>query len=450
LHISTTATAHSSQVPYNLGVTPTGSPSLSVGDFNGDNVTDVAVSIGGIGAGGEELVLLGNGNGTFQSTPKTSSGLSDPASVVVGDFNGDGKLDLAIVCNVSCAQEAVFLLLGKGDGTFQAPATLFAVYGQSVLAAADFNGDGRLDLVVEQDPTVLQIYLQDTNGTFSSENSYVMTMPSPYYGIAFYTGIAIADFNHDGKPDIAAQNGVLLGNGDGSFEGIRLGTIPAVLTTVAGDFEKNGSLDAAAVSGTSLYILRNNGQGNLFLLHTYTLQQPGQGIVTADFNGDGKPDLVVFGMDSITSDWNYSVLLGNGNGSFQSPVYYPQGVTAGSYSLQSVVADFNNDHKPDIALATGNAAQSVAILLGNGDGTFATPVYYFVGNSANSLTIADFNSDGNLDIATPRASGEGILYGKGDGTFQPIVFPATLNGFSGLLQPTSTATPRPISSAVIR
>src|SRR5215471_19296669 len=119
-----------SGVPYNLGVTPTGSPSLSVGDFNGDSETDVAVSIGGIGAGGEELVFLGNGDGTFQSTPKTSSGLSDPASVIVGDFSGDGKIDLAIVCNVSCgAQERVFLLLGKGDGTFQSPAALFSVYG---------------------------------------------------------------------------------------------------------------------------------------------------------------------------------------------------------------------------------------------------------------------------------------------------------------------------------
>jgi len=421
-----------SGVPYNLGVTPTGSPSLSVGDFNGDSETDVAVSIGGIGAGGEELVFLGNGDGTFQSTPKTSSGLSDPASVIVGDFSGDGKIDLAIVCNVSCgAQERVFLLLGKGDGTFQSPAALFSVYGQSVLAAADFNGDGRLDLVVEQDPTVLQIYLQNIDGTFSNDNSYVMTMPSPYYGTAFYTGIAIADFNHDGKLDLGAENGVLLGNGDGSFEGIQLGTIPASLPTAAvvGDFEKNGRMDAAAVSGTGLYILRNNGQGNLSLLHTYTLQQPGHGIATAEFNGDGKLDLVVFGMDSITSDWNYSVLLGNGDGSFQSPVYYPQGVAAGSYSLQSVVADFNNDHKPDIALVTGNATQSLAILLGNADGTFATPVYYFVGNSANSLTIADFNSDGNLDIAAPGTSGEGILYGKGDGAFQPIVFPASLNGF---------------------
>jgi hypothetical protein len=424
-----------SGVPYSLGVTPTGSPSLSVGDFNGDNEADVAVSIGGIGAGGEELVFLGKGDGTFQSTPKTSSGLSDPASVLVADLNGDGKLDLAIVCNVSCgSQEAVFLLLGKGDGTFQAPAALFSVFGQSVLAAADLNGDGRLDLVVEQDPTVLQIYLQNTNGTFSNDNSYVMTMPSPYYGSAFYTSIAIADFNHDGKPDIAAQNGVLLGNGDGSFPGIQLSTVGPQNIALVGDFEKNGRMDAAAISGTSLYILRNNGQGNLSLLHTYTLPELGQQIVTADFNGDGNLDLVVFGTDQSEQDWSYSVLLGNGDGSFQSPVYYPQGVPGSFYYSHFAVADFNNDRKPDIALITGNASQSLAILLGNGDGTFGAPAFYFDANANSfSFAIADFNSDGNVDIAVPTPGGEGILYGRGDGTLQPIVFPPSLSAFSGSL-----------------
>ena len=432
-----------SGVSYNMGVTPSSSPVLSLGDFNGDTKTDVAISVGGDNAPGEEIVFLGNGNGTFQSTPKTSPGLANLMSTAtVGDFNGDGKLDLAIIspgsCSFSCGPSALFLLPGNGDGTFQVPAALFPVYGQSVIAAADLNGDGRLDLVVEQDPTVVQIYLQNSDGTFSNGNSYVMTMAATTpYGFATYTGIAISDFNHDGKPDIAAQNSVLLGDGDGSFEGIQLGSIPASLPTAAvvGDFENNSRIDAAAVSGTSLYILRNNGQGALSLLHTYTLQQPGQGIVTADFNGDGNLDLVVFGTDSNTQDWNYSVLLGNGDGSFQLPVYYPQGVAAGSSYGYShfAVADFNNDHKPDIALITGTQTQPLTILLSNGDGTFAVPTYYFDGN-ANSFVIADYNSDGNLDIAVSSPpNGTGILYGKGDGTFQPIAFPISLNGFYGFL-----------------
>ncbi len=413
-----------SAVSYNLGAI-SGAPVLSLGDFNGDQNTDVAVSVVG-----EEIVFLGHGDGTFQNSPIVSSGVSAPTFVAAGDFNGDGKLDLAIMCDGN-PQAGVFLVLGNGNGTFQAPTALFSLYGSSVLAAADFNGDGRLDLVVEQDTTVVQIYLQNTDGTFSNGNSYVMAMPSGNLAFAQYTGIAIADFNHDGKPDIAAEDGVLLGNGDGTFQGILFSSIPAnaPAATVVGDFEKNGRTDAAAVSGTTLYILQNNSQGNLSVLHSYTLQQAGQAMVTADLNGDGKLDLVVFAADQTTGDWNYSVLLGNGDGSFQAPAYYPQSVPAAN-CCDVVVADFNKDNKADIALITGNQNHPLAILLGNGDGTLAAATYYFDGN-ASQFVVADFNNDGNLDIAagTP-ANGTGILYGNGDGTFQPIVFPSTLAGIS--------------------
>jgi hypothetical protein len=145
--------------------------------------------------------------------------------------------------------------LGNGDGTFQAPTAPFPVSSHaSVIAAADLNGDGRLDLVVEQDPTVLQIYLQNSDGTFSNIHSYVMTIPSLYFGLASSTGIVIADFNHDGKPDVAGEGGVLLGNGDGSFQGIPLGSIPGTVApglAVVGNFENNSRMDAAAVSGAS-------------------------------------------------------------------------------------------------------------------------------------------------------------------------------------------------------
>ena len=423
-------------VSYNMGVTSSSLTPLSLGDFNGDLKIDVVVSFLGDNAPGEEITFFGNGDGTFQSTPKISPGLANLSSgSTVGDFNGDGKLDLAIVspgsCNGGCGPSEMFLFPGNGDGSFQAPTALLPMYELSVITAADLNGDGRLDLVVEQDPTVVQIYLQNVDGTFSNAYNYVMTMPSAYYGSAFSTGIAVADFNHDGKLDIAAENGVLLGNGNGSFRGIPLGSIPASSPTAAlvGDFENKRRMDAAVVFERSLYILQNDGQGNLSLIQTYTLQQSGQGIVTADFNGDGKLDLVVFGTDSTDQSWNYSVLLGKGDGSFQAPVYYPQSVPAGTYYGLFVVADFNNDHKPDIALVTGNPTQPITILMGNGDGTFAAPAYYFDGSAANWFVIADFNTDGNMDIAVSSSSGEGILYGNGDGTFQPIVFPASLNAF---------------------
>src|SRR5262249_170328 len=124
--------------------------------------------------------------------------------------------------------------------------------------------------------------------------------------------------------------------------------------------------------------------------------------------------------DPISLNWGYSVLLGNGDGSFQLPIFYPQTVT---YSGEITVADFNHDGKPDIAVG-GIGNQSLAILLGRGDGTFAPAGYYYYAG-ASSLLTGDFNKDGKLDIAADSA----ILFGNGDGTFQAAVFPASLNGF---------------------
>jgi hypothetical protein len=261
--------------------------------------------------------------------------------------------------------------------------------------------------------------LSNGDGTFSNASNYVLG----FFGAG--SGTAVADFNGDGKPDLAMDGVVLLGNGNGTFRGIQFSVVPSAGSQVVGDFNNNGIEDLAAVSNQSVYIVRNNGSGVLSLIHTYTLQQPGYAIVTGDFNGDGNLDLVVFGTDSATGDWNYSVLLGNGDGSFQSPVFYAESVQTTAQSYSVVVADFNNDKKLDIAVTSGN--QTLALLLGNGDGTFAAPSYVFDGG-AYSLVSADFNGDGKADIAAggpPLA----ILFGNGDGTFQTAVFPTSLQNF---------------------
>ena len=183
-------------------------------------------------------------------------------------------------------------------------------------------------------------------------------------------------------------------------------------------------------SNETVYILTSNGVGALSLAHTYTLQHYGNAIVTADFNGDGNLDLAVIGSNSA-GNWAYSVLLGNGDGTFQAPVYYAQSVVAssGSSCCSAIVADFNNDHKLDMAVSLPHS-QQVAVLLGNGDGTFAAPIYSYAAG-ALTLVSGDFNSDGNLDLAvdvTPTA----ILFGNGDGTFQPAVFPTSLSSFGGV------------------
>ena len=412
-------------VSYPVGNTSIGNGEITLGDFNGDQKVDIVVSLPGDNVVGQEVVLLGNGDGTFQSG-KTSTGVYYPSSVVVGDFNRDGKLDLVIssppYCNGTCGAPTTSFLLGNGDGTFQSPTSVISANGP--LVTADLNGDGKLDLVLEADPTVAQIYLGNGDGTFSNASNYILSLPG-YPGVIQPSWSAIADFNQDGKLDVAAGNAVLLGNGDGTFKGIQLAAIPQPSTAVIRDFDKSGIPEVAAVASTGVYILGNNGAGGLSLIHTYTLKDPGNGIAAADFNGDGDVDLVVSGIDPITQDWSYSVLLGNGDGSFQPPIFYLQNV-AGNYASSIIVADFNNDHKPDIALVAGN--QSLAVLLGNGDGTFAAPVYYFDG-AASSLVTADFNSDGKPDIAAGGNSGTALLFGNGDGTLQPAIFPSDLNQF---------------------
>jgi FG-GAP-like repeat len=151
----------------------------------------------------------------------------------------------------------------------------------------------------------------------------------------------------------------------------------------------------------NVYILSNNGAGLLSLINTYQLRKPGYGLATADLNGDGNLDLIVFSTDPITQEWSYSVLLGNGNGSFQTPVFYPQNVATGAGTYSLVVGDFNHDGKLDIAASLGGASgdESLVVPLGNGDGIFASPVYYFDGGSASMIMAADFNGDGNIDIA---------------------------------------------------
>ncbi|MGA2696256.1 MAG: FG-GAP-like repeat-containing protein [Terriglobales bacterium] len=196
-----------------------------------------------------------------------------------------------------------------------------------------------------------------------------------------------------------------------------------VYATAVGDFDGNGVPDVAAVdiggNTNSLCVLVNDGTGALRLAYSYVVDAIPEAIATADLNGDGSLDLVVPSVDPISGDWGYSVLLGNGDGSFQSPAFYAQSVFGLELS-GIVIADFNGDGKPDLAVATGSG---VAVLFGKGDGTFGSAAYFSPG-VGNSIVSADFNGDGKLDIAVGGLYGNNdaaILLGNGDGTFQPAV-----------------------------
>ena len=428
-------------VPYALGTPSVLTGTLSFGDFNGDGKKDIALNISASGTNGQVIVLLGNGDGTLQA-PKTSTGAPyqyEPGKTVVGDFNGDGKVDLAVsdICSGCSIPSYVYVQLGNGDGTFQPPTGIFpspspiGVFGAiATFGAADLNGDGKLDLVLpdsfNQTPggTFSLIYLGNGDGTFSAPSSYVSSFPVGNSGNPSDGSVVIADFNGDGKLDIASSGGILLGNGDGTFQGIPLTTLSQqVSSATISDLEKNGKPDVAAVSNSYVYVLHNNGSGVLSLLHTYSLTAPGFQILVGDLNGDGNLDLVVI----QNGPAGYSVLLGNGDGSFQSPIFYAESASFGIATL----VDVNNDKRLDLIEAGTNVP--VGVSLGNGDGTFATTVTYdALSPWGSTLITGDFSGHGKVDIGVSppyRTPGTVMLYGNGDGTFQPALIPVDLNTY---------------------
>jgi dienelactone hydrolase len=312
--------------------------------------------------------------------------------VATGDFNGDGKLDLAVTNNLD---NTVSIFTGNGDGTFKALGT--AATGQSPggFAAADFNGDGKLDLAIPNSATV-SILLGKGDGTFETRVEYSTGQGA--------NTVAVGDFNRDGKLDLAVANygpgflnstvSILLGNGNGSFQpqvAYAAGVNPAGV--LVGDFNRDGKLDLAVVNNNSpdgISILLGNGDGSFQNPVFYPLgRSPRMGIV-ADFNSDGKLDLAV----ANDGDNDVSILLGNGDGSFRAPVNYPVG--AGPNALRG--ADFNGDGKLDLVTAN-QSGNSVSVLLGNGDGTFQAHTDYSAGLETYSIAVGDFNADGRLDVA---------------------------------------------------
>ena len=402
-----------------------------VGDFNGDGKPDVAwgANYGGI------AVALGNGDGTFQ-TPIVSNTNLVVSIEAVADFNGDGKLDVVVVAQSSA--DTLATLLGNGDGTFQAPTQeltaadiLPGAYFEAV-AVGDFNGDGKLDAVVTGGGFARMLF-GNGDGTFTPGTAYVTGWRPGKNGSVSY--VAVTDFNGDGKLDLAVglRNdahlfpqfvAVLIGNGDGSFNGEL--AVPGPSTpAVTGDFNRDGKPDIAAIgsvtNSATVDILLNSGTEPTSVTYSYPLPQYEGGptaMAAADLNGDGILDLILASSNDVANTSSLIVFLGKGDGTFGNPIVLQYG-TASDYVPAVVTGDFNGDHKTDVALVNGQ----LVVFLGNGDGTFGSPQMYYAGSEGTySLGLGDFNNDGKLDVAVTTGAGVAIFLGRGDGTFQNVTF----------------------------
>jgi hypothetical protein len=399
------------------------------GDFNGDGKVDIAVAIYASNAVGSVGVLFGNGDGTFATSAVTSVGVNSPIALATADFNGDGKLELILGGErLSDHTQQTYFLAGKGDGTFQTPSIIAP--GSGSVSVGDLNGDGKLDVVVWASPFV-EMLLGNGNGTFQQKATYVDEGGFP---------VAIGDFNGDGKLDISDGHTATFGNGDGTLQDVAatIANVPAgigqALSTVAtGDFNGDGKPDlAVGLSGVtpSIYILLGDGTGQHTIANVYTTSSSPGSLLTADFNHDGKTDLVFNTLDSGTTV-RVQTMLGHGDGSFDPPVATPLGPGVAGAPLPTIgVADFNGDGFSDVATIQSG---ELAVLIGIGDGTFAAPVSYFAGQTPLSVGLGDFNGDGKADAATCGDAGIGLLLGRGDGKLQPATIqgpPPSPNGIS--------------------
>ena len=350
-------------------------------------------------------------------SPGTFAG-SGPYFEAVGDFDGDGKADLAIVDQNS---NNVTVLLGNGAGGF-APSSNspFGTGMQpSAIAVADFNGDGKSDLVVANfNAGTVTVLLGDGTGSFAEASGSPVTVGTgPFF-------VVVADFNGDGRADLAVANhgsgsvSVLLGDGTGSFapaSGTPLTAVSVPDAVAAGDFNGDGIADLAVANhgNSKVSIFLGDGSGAFAEASGSPITVDGapEFLASGDFNGDGFADLAVI-VDA--SGANLAILLGNGSGGFTEVSGSP--FQAGPSPFSLAMGDYNGDAIVDLAVAnSGNS--TVTLLLGDGSGKFGevSGGAFKVGSSPFSIVAGDFNGDGKTDMATANhdSSDVTILLGIG-------------------------------------
>lgn len=333
----------------------------------------------------------------------TTSGVgTGPNGVAVADFDGNGKLDLAVA---NGASNNVSILLGYGTGTFIA--NNFSPFAAGTLptaiVGADFDGDTKADLaIVDNTANAVTVLINNGSGTFTAAAN------SPFTVGSLPIAIAVGDFNNDNHKDLAVVNNggssvtILLGDGSGDFapaSGSPITVGSGARSIAVGKFNNDSNQDLVVANSTAntLSILTGDGLGG-FSASTITGFTNPYAVAVGDFNKDTKQDIAVVS----NSNHNVTILLGDGLGAFQTKGPY----TANMGASALAIADFNGDGILDIATADG--LSTVSLLAGNGDGTFAAVVVFNTGNSPRGIVAADFNGDGKPDLVTPNSTDNSV------------------------------------------
>ena len=371
----------------------------AIGDFNGDGRPDFAVPTnGGPNGGGPIVILLGKGDGTFTTgMPITTTAPFTPTSVVVGDFNGDGKQDIAVLSAQGIG--SVNIYLGNGDGTFQTAKNFPVAASTSasrLLAMGDFNRDGIEDLVATNSGlNQVAVILGNGDGTFNAP-AYYPAPSQPW-------NVVVGDINNDGFLDLAvaadasSSATILQGNGDGTFKpAVFANTGASQVGSVAlGDFNGDGFLDLATTSApdNAVYILLNKGTAtpSFGTAAKITMNSGPYYLTIGDFNRDGITDIISANNGNTT----VGVLLGKGAGAFNAATYY----TVGGGAIFATEGDINGDDQVDLTAVTGNGLS--VLLSGQSEQASISNVAFF-GCGSQSVT-ATYDGDGNYGLSTSNA-----------------------------------------------
>jgi hypothetical protein len=421
---------------------------IATSDFNSDGNSDLVVT-NSTDPAGTVSVLLGQGNGSFSTAVNYAAG-STPVSVAVGDFNGDGVTDL-VVANNNVNANTVSVLLGNANGTFQAKAAVAVGSDPVAVAVADVNNDSNLDIVVaDQQGNTVSVLLGNGNGTFQSHVEYFTAAAPNGVVIGDFNGDGNLDLA------VSAGNGntvsILWGMGNGTFLGqVNAGSGDIPLAVASGDFNGDGKLDLVTANsgGQSISVILNNGNETFQARSDYPAGAGPFSITAGDFTSNGILDLAVVNTGATST---VSILLGNGsnqgNGTFQGPGHFNTGHSTNPYAVAT--ADFNGDGIPDLIVAN-YGTNTVGYMQGVGDGTFLPPVTTVVGTNPAAVVVADFNGDGKLDVAVANytSNNVSILLGNGNGTFQPALNVAVGNGPISLAAGTLKGTGTPIDLVVV-